>query len=88
MVCCPAFENRSWNSGYSILPIAYALDRIAPDLANKGPNPEYPWPHFSPRFAPATHEFQVWAQLQTGNGRNLMRVIEIAVEKFPDFADI
>ena len=32
----------------STIPIAYALERLAPALANDGPNPEYPWPHARP----------------------------------------
>ena len=69
------------------LPIAYDLERLAPDLANDGPNPEYPWPHAQPHTAPASHNFAVWASLMSGQGRDLMRVIHIAVSKFPEYAD-
>ena len=72
---------------YSVQPIAYSLERVTPDLANNGPNPEYPWPHSAPQFAPATHDFEVWAELKSGSGRHLMRVIEIAIEQFPQYAD-
>lgn len=71
----------------TVQPMAYALERITPDLANDGPNPEYPWPHREPRVAPANHNFEVWGQLKSGSGRHLMRIIEIAVERFPDYAD-
>ncbi len=70
-----------------VLPIAYELERLAPDLANNGPNPEYPWPHAQPTCAPVNHNFGVWISLTTGQGRDLMRVIRIAVERFPEYAD-
>src|SRR5438067_13529370 len=28
-----------------VAPLAYELQNLAPDMANDGPNPEYPWPH-------------------------------------------
>ena len=71
----------------TLLPIAYDLERIAPALANDGPNPEYPWPHAQPAYAPVDHDFTVWSRLTTGQGRDLMRVIRIAVDRFPEYAD-
>jgi hypothetical protein len=71
----------------AVLPIAYDLERLAPTLANDGPNPEYPWPHERPEFAPATHEFAAWTALTSGHGRDLMRIVRIAVIRFPDYAD-
>ncbi|MEK6239130.1 MAG: hypothetical protein N2C14_30810 [Planctomycetales bacterium] len=44
------------------LPLIYEVERLAPALANDGPNPEYPWPHDAPQQAPATYEFDVWDQ--------------------------
>ena len=73
---------------FSVIPIAYALQQVTPDLSNDGPNPEYPWPHGKPLFAPAHHDFDVWTQLKTGQGRHLMRFVEIAIERFPDYADM
>jgi hypothetical protein len=70
----------------SILPLAYDLERLAPAPLNS-PNPEYPWPHEMPQFAPATHEFEIWKQLTgTGRGRQFMQVIETAVKHFPAYA--
>ena len=69
------------------LPIAYELERLAPALANNGPNPEYPWPHAQPQYAPANHEFAIWSSLASGQGRDLMRIIRIAVNRFPEYAD-
>lgn len=71
----------------AVIPIAYELERIAPALANNGPNPEYPWPHAQPQFAPATHDFAVWSSLTSSRGRALMRFIQVAVRRFPDYAD-
>ena len=68
----------------TVLPLAYALERLAPALAQDGPNPEYPWPPTAPEFAPVTFEFDVWTQLTaTGGGRQLMQILEVAVDKFP-----
>ena len=71
----------------AVLPIAYELERLAPTLANDGPNPEYPWPHHQPAEAPANHNFDTWVKLTTGHGRDLMRIIAIAIDRFPEYAD-
>ncbi len=70
-----------------VQPVAYALESIAPALANNGPNPEYPWPHAHPQHAPSQHQFAVWSSLTSGQGRGLMRMINIAVDCFPEYAD-
>lgn len=70
-----------------VQPIAYEMEHLAPDLANDGPNPEYPWPHAEPQNAPVNYNFAVWASLTSGQGRDLMRVIHIAVKRFPEYAD-
>ena len=69
----------------TVYPMAYDLERLAPALAqDNGPNPEYPWPHAAPEYAPATFEFNLWKELiETGRGRQLLRVIEVAVDNFP-----
>src|SRR5579862_172631 len=72
---------------HAVLPIAYQLEHLTPDLANDGPNPEYPWPHKKPIAAPVNHKFAVWASLMNSQGRDLMRVIRIAVDRFPEYAD-
>jgi hypothetical protein len=71
----------------TVLPLAYDLERLAPALANNGPNPEYPWPHDQPEFAPAACDFPLWESLTSSRGRQLMRVIHIAVERFAEYAD-
>lgn len=72
----------------AVLPMAYDLERLAPALAQDGPNPEYPWPHAQPQFAPANHQFTIWPFLHSGQGRDFMRVLRVAVDRFPEYADI
>ncbi len=69
-----------------VLPIAYDLEQLAPSLANDGPNSEYPWPNSLPQCAPVNYIFPVWKLVQSGNGRDLMRVVHIAVDRFPEYA--
>ena len=66
----------------AILPMAYALERLAPALANDGPNPEYPWPQNAPRFAPVSFDFEFWSQLQSGRGRHFLEVVGQAIWNF------
>ncbi len=72
----------------TIVSPAYALERLAPDLAgDNGANLEYPWPRVAPANAPATHTFEVWTELtETGRGRQLFLVIDAAVANFPQYA--
>ncbi len=69
-------------------PLAYALERLAPQLAGyNGPNPEYPWPTAAPRHAPAAFKFSIWRDLsETSRGRQLLKVIDSAVIGFPQYA--
>jgi len=68
------------------LPLVYDLERLAPALAQDGPNPEYPWPQAAPAHSPALYRFDVWTQLTgTSRGRQLLKVIRTAVERFPDY---
>ena len=69
------------------LPTAYELERLTPDLANDGPNPEYPWPHASPISAPVDHRFPIWQSLTAPQGRDFMRIIRVAIDRFADYAD-
>jgi hypothetical protein len=72
----------------TIMPLAHALERLAPDLAGyDGPNAEYPWPHDEPRFAPVSFEFDIWRHLtESARGRQLIHVIDRAVLEFPKYA--
>jgi hypothetical protein len=71
----------------AIIPLAHELEKLAPDLARDGPNPEYPWPHDEPRFAPVSFDFDLWHQLtESSRGRQLMNVIDCAVMEFTKYA--
>lgn len=71
----------------TITPLAYDLERLAPDLAGDGPNPEYPWTWEKPTSTPATYHFPVWRQLtESGRGRQLLQIIDTAVEQFEEYA--
>jgi hypothetical protein len=71
----------------AVLPLAYELERLAPDLAHDGPNPEYPWPQQAPLHAPAAFHFELWSRLtDTGHGRQLLQVIQLAIDRFPTYA--
>jgi hypothetical protein len=62
------------------------LERLAPALAQNGPNLEYPWPHEAHAEYPARHQFALWAQLMhTGLGRRLLAFVEAAVDRFPAY---
>jgi hypothetical protein len=59
-----------------ITPIADNLQRMAPSLANDGPNPEYPWPADAPRATPVEYAFPIWEELtETSYGRTLISLI-------------
>jgi hypothetical protein len=71
----------------AVMPLAYALERLAPTLAQDGPNPEYPWPQVAPEYVPATFQFDAWTQLtRTGHGRQLLQFVQVAVDQFPVYA--
>ncbi len=78
-------EFQSW--ARMVMPMVYELERLAPALSLDGPNPEYPWPHDLPTDNPVRHEFALWSEL-TGSamGRRLLRVIDLAVDRFPTYA--
>jgi len=71
----------------STLPIAYELERLSPDLAGDGPNPEYPWPHTSPKNSPVGHHFGIWETLNSSKGRGFLQMIHAAINHFPEYAD-
>jgi len=74
---------QSWTR--AALPMVYALERLAPALAQDGPNPEYTWPPAKPAHSPAGYLFPIWGEItRTGRGRRLLRFIQFAVERFPD----
>lgn len=76
---------RSWIR--AVLPLANDLERLAPALANDGPNAEYPWPYSRPQSVPVEFEFQAWQELRdTWQGRRLQDVVKRAIREFPAYA--
>lgn len=68
-------------------PLAEELEKLAPDLAGDGPNPEYPWPHASPATAPVEFAFPLWKKFETEpNGRRLLTFLRRAIRHFPAYA--
>jgi hypothetical protein len=59
-----------------IFPLVESIQKLAPDLAADGPNPEYPWPPSQPHTAPIEFVFPVSEDLQKSNGRTLLDLIE------------
>jgi hypothetical protein len=70
-------QNENWTHTIrKITPIAESLQKMAPALANDGPNPEYPWPTDVPTVTPLEYAFPVWAELtETSYGRTLISLI-------------
>jgi hypothetical protein len=71
-----------------ILPVAHELERLAPSLANDGPNPEYPWPHNQPTNAPVNYDFSNSVSLLSPAGRSLLQATQILIERFPEYASV
>jgi hypothetical protein len=68
-------------------PLIYELEHLAPALARDGPNPEYPWPHSGPTTNPVRYQFSFWSRMNgTAIGRQLVKVLEIAVNRFPAYS--
>jgi hypothetical protein len=66
-----------------ILPVANAIEKLAPALAGKGVNAEYPWQ--SPDgliVAPIRYKFSLSYALQETNGRNLLKLVETVLDNF------
>jgi hypothetical protein len=69
-------SSRQLAAGVSaVLPLAYLVERSAPDLAGDAPNPEYPWPRAMPETAPADYDFPAIRELQTARGRQFVEIL-------------
>ena len=65
------------------LPLADAIEKLAPALAGGGANPEYPWE--SPNgivHTPATYSFDLAQKLSAPKGVNLLKDISLMLRKF------
>lgn len=70
-------QNANWtNLLRKSMPLADQIERLAPNLAGDGPNPEYPWPPDDPTDAPVEFEFPVWKELtETAHGPLFLKLI-------------
>jgi hypothetical protein len=65
------------------LPIAYAIERLAPALARGGKNPEYPWESPNgPVHTPATYPFELAQDLSASKGVNLLKDVALMLRTF------
>jgi hypothetical protein len=71
-------QNDNWTHTIrKITPMAESLQKMAPALADNGPNPEYPWPPHAPTDTPVEFAFPIWVELtETAYGRTLMLLIQ------------
>lgn len=70
-----------------VAPLAHQLQNLAPDLANDGPNTEYPWPHDEPTDCPALFKFALWIELRDNEPkRRLVKFLRRAIERFEQYA--
>lgn len=68
---------------YQLLPIAYAIEKLAPALAERSVNAEYPWQ--TPEgviMAPMRYNFSLSAALEEKNGRKLLKLTETVLDNF------
>ena len=66
-----------------MLPIAYEIERLAPDLAAGGANVEYPWEALPGTInVPASYNFPVNSTLQSPRGRNLLKLVKVMLDRF------
>ena len=71
-------QNENWTHTIrKIKPIAVSLQKMAPALAEDGPNPEYPWKTDAPTVAPVEYAFPIWEELtETSYGRALVSLVD------------
>jgi hypothetical protein len=69
-----------------ILPIAAEVERLVPGLDQLGPNAEYPWETPSGEVkVPASYAFPVAAELRGPQGRKLLSLISVILDRFDAF---
>jgi hypothetical protein len=57
--------------------MARDIENLTPDLAQTGPNVEYPWPPEMPLHAPQEHRYRIWDELhQTTAGKHFLDLVE------------
>jgi hypothetical protein len=65
------------------------IKKLPPAVAGRERmNTEYPWPDSEPAYAPAEWRFEAWERLQTAEGREFIRLLSRAIERFEQYADV
>jgi len=79
---CEKQNNRWRNLILKSIPLAQEVEKLAPNLAGTGPNPEYPWPPSMPTMAPALYQFHLWGTLErTADGRKFLSFVSQLFER-------
>jgi len=66
-----------------MLPVAEAIEHLAPALAHDGPNAEYPWENPNRQIhIPAKYAFPVLRDLSEPAGLNLIKIVELVQQQF------
>ena len=62
--------------------LATGIEELAPDLADEGPNTEYPWPAPDYTHAPASFHFRVWGRIDHGqDGIVLLKLVRALFQR-------
>ncbi len=66
-----------------VLPLAGEVESLSPDLAQGGPNPEYPWqaPHATVVY-PAKYAFTLIGELKSRKGKTLIWILDMMRDNF------
>lgn len=67
----------------NLLPLAEEIEKLAPAIAQDGPNAEYPWADPSGSIhAPASFLFSATEKLSEPQGRKLLQLTRLLLERF------
>ena len=68
---------------HKLLPIADAIERLAPALSHDGPNTEYPWESPNRQIhAPVRYDLPILLDLREPTGMNLQKIIDLVQDQF------
>jgi hypothetical protein len=68
----------------SVAGLVSRIEQLAPDLADEGPNPEYPWPYPNYQHAPGSYHFAIWGRITHGHdGQLLVRLVHSLADAAP-----
>jgi len=66
-----------------LLPLAENIERLAPALAQDGPNAEYPWESPERKIhVPVSYDFAVLQELHRPPGVNLLKIVDLVQSQF------